>query len=123
MMTRDQIQQALCELGHQSKYWGPSQDTYASLVAGWPAANGPVPTEQALQTAWDKYAALVASTGYIETVKTNAAVTQLGTTQNKTLLDAMWELHRAIRGVIILPTETKAQYADRLKGMWKANEP
>lgn len=55
--------------------------------------------------------------------KTADATSGLGTIQNKTILDALWELHRAIRGVITLPTETKAQYADRLKAMWRANEP
>lgn len=59
----------------------------------------------------------------IDLEKANAATSGLGTVQNKTILDAMWELHRAIRGAIVLPTETKAQYADRLKSMWAGNEP
>lgn len=64
---------------------------------------------------------LITSSGYIATQKDADAGLKLGTTQNKTLLDAMWELHRAIRGVITLPTETKAQYADRLRAMWASN--
>ena len=59
----------------------------------------------------------------IDADKEANATVGLGTTQNKTILDALWEIHRAVRGVIILPTETKAQYADRLKAMWKGNEP
>ena len=57
MMTRDQICDALVRLGHQSKYWGPDQSSYAAFAAGWPAANGPTPTEAELQAAWDSGAA------------------------------------------------------------------
>lgn len=52
-MIRDEICRALVLLGHGSKYWGPDQSTYAALLAGWPAANGPCPTEAALQAALD----------------------------------------------------------------------
>lgn len=59
----------------------------------------------------------------ITAAKTAKAASGLNTPQNKTIHDALWELHRAIRGVIALPTETKAEYADRLKTMWVGNEP
>lgn len=53
--------------------------------------------------------------------KETRAVSGLGTVQNKTILDALWEFHKAIRGLTTMPVETKAQYAARLKEMWKAN--
>ena len=42
----------------------------------------------------------------------------LNTPQNQTILSALWEMHRAIRGLASLPTETKAQYRERLKTAW-----
>ena len=55
MMTRDQICNALVHLGHQAKYWGPDQSSYEALAAGWPAANGPLPTEAAMEEAAAAY--------------------------------------------------------------------
>ena len=54
--------------------------------------------------------------------KEATAASNLATVQNKTIFDALWEIHRAVRGVEALPAETKAQYASRLKEMWKANQ-
>ncbi len=59
----------------------------------------------------------------LDAIKDIKATAGLTTVQNKTILDALNELRRAIKGEIVLPTETKAQYATRLKAMWVANEP
>lgn len=122
-MTREQICKALVYLGHQSKYWGPDQSTYAAFAAGWPITNGPCPTEVELQSAYDSQIALETSPAYVDNIKNIKATKNLNTVQNKTIFDALWELHKAIRGTITLPTETKAQYAERIKNMWKLNEP
>lgn len=84
------------------------------VLAAWPAALGVFPTQAQADTWASEYAA--------RDSKGERADAGLGTVQNKTILDALWELHRAIRGQIVLPAETKAQYADRIKAAWKANE-
>lgn len=56
-MTRDEICNALVQLGHQSKYWGPDQSSYPAFAAGWPAANGPIPTEAEMIAASAAYVA------------------------------------------------------------------
>src|SRR3990167_4292225 len=47
--------------------------------------------------------------------KSASATVNLATAQNKTIRDALWELHRAVRGEIVMPAETRAQYTARLK--------
>ena len=85
-------------------------------------ASSPVPvkTSAEIGTAQDEYDAFLADP---TAVKTTKATSGLNTVQNKTIMDALWEIHKAVRGVTPLPTETKAQYADRLKTMWAGNEP
>ena len=59
----------------------------------------------------------------IAAAKKTKADAGLNTAQNKTILDALNELRRAVKGEIVLADETKAQYAARLKALWIANEP
>lgn len=80
----------------------------------WPAVLGTFPTQAQADTWAVEYAA--------RDIKGNRATSELNTVQNKTILDALNELRRAIKGEIVLPTETKAQYASRIKSMWVANE-
>ena len=79
-----------------------------------------IKTPVEIGTAQDEYDAYLADPTAVKTTKASSG---LNTVQNKTILDAIWEIHKAVRGVIQLPTETKAQYADRLKTMWAGNEP
>ena len=85
-------------------------------------ANSPVlaKTSTEISVSQDEYDLWKADAAVQKTVK---ATSGLNTTQNKAILDALWEIHKAVRGVTPLPTETKAQYADRLKTMWVGNEP
>lgn len=47
----------------------------------------------------------------------NAATAALNTPDNKTIADALWEMHQAITGAVALPAETKNQYFARLKAI------
>lgn len=75
--------------------------------------SGPVvvKTAQEIADAQDAYELYLAGPEH----KAACAVDILNDAANQTIFEALWELHRAIRGVITLPVETKAQYADRLK--------
>ena len=55
----------------------------------------------------------------IDEEKEIAAVNGLDTPQNKVIRDALWELRQAVKGEIVMPDETKAQYTARLKDAWK----
>jgi hypothetical protein len=52
----------------------------------------------------------------------NSAIRAVSTKNNKTIRDALWELHQAVTGAITLPDETKGEYSTRLKDMRKAYE-
>ena len=61
-MTRDEICNALVQLGHKRKYWGSDQSSYPAFAAGWPLANGPLPTEAEMIAAAATYVAPKPST-------------------------------------------------------------
>lgn len=86
--------------------------TGADTFIEWDDA-GPVPakTAEEISAAQDEYATYLASAQ----CKADRAKQIIDDRVNQTIFEALWELHRAIRGVITLPTETKAQYADRIK--------
>ena len=54
----------------------------------------------------------------IDGEKTASAAGGLGTTLNKTIFDALWELHQGTQ-----PVETKAQYKARLVDIYKGYSP
>ena len=91
-MTRDKICNALVRLGHQSKYWGPDQSSYAAFAVGWPIANGPTPTEVELQAAWDAGASDRAAAAK---AVTNAPIIAQMEIKEKKMIRSMSELSRA----------------------------
>ena len=99
------------------KYNNVSGDTTVEWHVSSPV---PAKTSAEISTSQDEYGVWKADT---ETQKALKATSGLNTVQNKTILEALWEIHKAVRGVTPLPTETKAQYADRLKTTWAGNEP
>ena len=74
---------------------------------------GPVRTIQAGKVV-STYAVTDKTAQQIEDEKTASATSGLATALNKTLFDALWELHQGAQ-----PTETKAQYRVRLIQIYK----
>ena len=110
----------------------------AAITRAWPGAifackrvgnntlvewddTGPVPakTAQEIANAEDAYTIYLTSQDCVS----DKAASILANPVNQTIFEALWEMHRAIRGQITLQTETKAQYAARLKAILVTNKP
>jgi len=106
-------------LSHLTEAWDgvENRQAYLDRAAKWSGAPVTAAEIEAQEAAYNTMLA-----GLPPRRSEAAAVADMNKKNMKAMRDALWELHRAIRGEITLPNESKGDYSGRLKDMRKVYE-